>query len=122
VSMTPRLWRLALHCSVEELKARKAGKATGVMSWNAELVRALTFEVEVSSTRQETCCGAPQLEHDDDEWIGAKRAAELLRWGLRRVERHHTDLDGRKKAGKWFFRESVVREYAEALTHGRDFA
>ena len=119
MSLTPRLWRLCLWCAQEELNARRNGKTPGVQAWNAELVRALEMEVAVSSTRQQDCDGQPNCHCEHDDWIGSVAAAQILGWNIRDVQRKSADLDGRKFAGKWRFRESAVLQYAEGLTNGR---
>jgi hypothetical protein len=85
--------------------------------WLVKLIRRLELEVAVSSSRHEWDCVDSESEHDD--WIGTADAARLLGWHPRQVQRRHADLNGRKVSGKLVFRESVVREYAEALTNER---
>jgi hypothetical protein len=121
--LTPRLLRLALWCARQELDARRAGKPPGVQPWNAELVRALELELAVSRSRQSA--EADDACSDHDEWISTREAARLLRWDMRRVQRHASDLDGRRcrcGLGGLIFRAPAVREYAEELTDGRDIA
>lgn len=119
--MNPRLWRFALWCAAEELRARHAGKLPGVQPWNAELVRALELELAVSSTRHESACSAEQSDYDDDDPIGTLDAARLLGWSMRRVQRHAGDLDGHAVGGRLVFQRTTVIEYREAM-NGRDIA
>jgi hypothetical protein len=124
VSLDERLLRLALHCSEQELQARRHGKPPGVQPWNAELLRALELELAVSLSRprQDEGDTVSRFSHDD-EWIDTRRAAAILGWTPRQVQRRTADLEGRKPGGHALvFRESVVREYAGSLTDARDTA
>jgi hypothetical protein len=120
VTLTARHLGLALWCAEQVRESRATGKRVPgpLLPWNSELVRTLEVEVAVSRTRQENDCEKQESRHDV-AWIGAALAASILGWDLRQVQRRATDLDGRKVAGRWIFRESVVREYAEGLTDER---
>jgi hypothetical protein len=109
--------RLALFCSEEELKARRNGKAPGLQSWNQELVTELANEVAMLSSRQSERPDPSDLNHESD-WIGSQQVSRILGWNIWTVQRRANDLDGRKVAGKYVFRESVVRDYADGLTDG----
>jgi hypothetical protein len=117
MTLTPRQWRHVLYCTAEELRERRAGKAPGVRPWNAELVRAVELELAVSLSGQENSTRAAELTYDDP--IGSEQAAAILCWHVRTVRRRWEDIGGKKVGRKLVFRESVVRQYAEALTDGR---
>lgn len=113
--------RQLLYCAAEELRARVRGKRPGPQPWLRDLVRRLELEVAVSSSRHDERCDLQLCEHEI-EWIGTTQAASVLGWHERHVQRRATDLDGQKVAGKWIFRATVVRNYAEALNDGRHSA
>jgi hypothetical protein len=117
MTLTLRVIRLALFCSEEELKARRKGKPPGLADWNHEVVAELAREVAMLSSQQSEQCGQSDLENESD-WIGSQQVSRILGWNIWTVQRRANDLDGRKVAGKYVFRESAVRDYAEALTDG----
>jgi hypothetical protein len=109
-----------MYCCNEELTARRNGKIPGPQAWNHEVIRALQHAYTLSQSRHESNCEKEELTHDD--WIGSEQAAEILGWNVRKVQRHHRDLDGRKLGRAMRFRESVVREYLKEMNHGRTVA
>lgn len=113
---------LVLYCCSAELRARRRGKPPGVGRRLDSLVRRLELEVAVSRSRQESEGVETDSGYDDDEWIGTREAARLLRWNVRKVQRRKADLDGREVAGQLIFPARAVREYDEALTDGRNLA
>lgn len=74
--------------------------------------RRLAAAVEVSSRRQSAAVVREELGVSR---IGTRQAATLLGWGVRRTQRHASDLGGELVADRLTFDERTVREYAEAL-------
>jgi hypothetical protein len=117
VSLTPRLWGLALRCAQQELDARAQGKAPGgVQPWNAELIRALELELAVSRSGHRDL-GAEQ-DWDPQEWLTAAEAAGELGMSKRQVTRIANGLGGRIIGGRWLFPTSTVREHREGRQDG----
>ncbi|MDX6307026.1 MAG: hypothetical protein QOI06_72 [Nocardioidaceae bacterium] len=118
MSVTLRIFRLALFCSEEELKVRRNGKAPGLQPWNHEVVTELAREVALLSSQQSAVPDSSELDHESTDWIGSQQVSSIIGWNIWTVQRRASDLDGRKVAGKYVFRESVVRDYADGLTDG----
>ena len=117
MTLTPRHLRNAIYCATQELIARENGTAAANARphpWNGELIRALELELAVSAAGQED--SADQSSSNHEHWIGSEQTAGILGWNVRTVRRHRNDLGGRKIGGALMFPESVVREYAAALT------
>lgn len=112
MALSQRHLRLALWCANQELLFRRTGQRLQrpVLSWNAELVKSL--ELELSSSRQDESDGVSLSDHEECIGIGTVEAARILGWGIRRVQRHAADLEGRKVSGKFVFPEAAVRDYA----------
>lgn len=123
MAVSPRALKFAIWCCEQELQGRIAGtRPGGVQPWLAEHLRALNLEYAVSHERQAQSDHESPCDHDD-EWISSRQAANILRWSPRTVQRRATDLEGWwLSPRKVVFRESLVREYAEALTNDRDTA
>ena len=115
MSFTEQQLRLLIYCTDQERLARNRGKVPGPQGWEDDLIEALAAELAVSPSGQQNGSGEGQLSHED-QWIGSEQAAAILGWHIRTLRRRYADLDGRKVAGSLVFRESTVREYAEALT------
>jgi hypothetical protein len=105
--------RQLAYCVSAVLRARR--RQNQVRSWLVDLDRRLTAEI-VSRARRGTVSAEPH----SDVWIGSPRAAEILGWSKRQVQRRAADLDGQIVAGRWLFRESTVHEYARGLGHKHD--
>jgi hypothetical protein len=120
MSLDERFLERALWCANQELHARRNGKHPGMLPWNAELVRALELELAVSRSRQDVVVGVQLSKHE--EWIITRDAAVILGWTARQVQRRASDLEGRKTSAGWIFPASVVHEYAEEMTNGRNIA
>jgi hypothetical protein len=110
--------RAACYCASEVLRGRRLG-GQPIPPWLRRLHQRLDTEVRMSRTRQEFDDAPAELD-THDSWIGSPEAAALLGWSLRRVQRRASDLDGRIIAGRYVFRESVVRRFAEELCHDGD--
>ena len=110
--------RQILYCVAEEHRARAAGKPPGVQPWLSRLLQRVELEVAMLSSRQSEQPATSDLDHASD-WIGSQQVSRILGWNIWTVQRRANDLDGRKVAGKYVFRESVVRDYAEGLKDGR---
>lgn len=116
--MTPRLWRLAIWCAEQELRGRKDGtRPGGVQAWNAELLRALQFQLDASQSGHEIGCAPAQS--GQDKWISARQAAVLVGLSKRQVNRLADDLEAEWWDGRRRFRKSRVLEYAEKRRSGR---
>lgn len=122
MSLTERQLEQAIWCAGQELGARRAGKPPGVRPWNAELIRALELELATASSSRQDGCRDPSDSDHEDQFIGSVRAARILGWTVRQVQRYAADLEAEKISGKLVFRTRNVIEYAEALTHARDSA
>ena len=110
--LTPRLLGLALWCADRELQGRRDGsRPGGVREWNAELVRALQFQLTLSQSRQSGSTGVQPSK--DDHWIGTRDAAAILGWPTRTVQRRAGDLEGRKTSAGWIFPACIVYEHAQ---------
>jgi hypothetical protein len=109
-AMTPRLFRLAIWCAEQELRGRRDGsRPGGVQPWNAELLRALQFQLDVSQAGRECDCGEPELV--SDKWLSARETAVVLGLSKRQVNRLAGDLDAEWWDGRRRFRESTVLDY-----------
>lgn len=76
----------------------------------------LDAEVRMSRARHESDSRTAQL--GSDQLIGVNEAADILGWTKRKVQRHATDLDGKRVAGQWVFSRSAVIEYLEGGSGG----
>lgn len=112
-----------LFCVAEVRRARATGKIPGnpQAAWLLRLLRRLELDVALSHTRHDDTADEPCSEHE--ALVGTREAATLLGWTTRKVQRHQTDLDGRKLAsGQLVFPANTVREYAEGLNDARTVA
>ena len=107
--------RAAYYCASEILRSRRLG-GQPIPAWLRRWHARLDAELKLSRTRQDFD-DAP-AESGQELWIGTPEAAALLGWSLRQVQRRATDLEGRIIAGRYVFRESTVRTYAEELRRG----
>ena len=57
------------------------------------------------------------LSHSNrgEELIGTRLAAAILGWGVRRVQRHAADLDGRRVGDRLVFRRAAVEDFKRHL-------
>jgi hypothetical protein len=76
------------------------------------LHRRLRNAVELSSRRQRE---ALRLKESEASKIGSRLAADILGWGVRRVQRHAADLGAERVGDRLVFDEQAVRDYAQAL-------
>jgi hypothetical protein len=104
----------AYAVAAEAVRTRVTRRAP-VPQWLQRHFQRLDLEVRVSRTRQESGCAGEELDEKDSRSIGTPEAAVILDWSTRKVQRRATDLDGQRVAGRWMFRESVVRDYGEAI-------
>lgn len=79
------------------------------------LYRRLDQAATLSRTRQETGCGAEQLE-----LIGSRLAAKILGWTQRQVQRRAADLDGQIVGGRLTFDRAAVLAYKAAENGGNE--
>jgi hypothetical protein len=109
--------RAAYYCASEILRSRRLG-GQPIPAWLRRWYARLDAELKLSRTRQDFDAPAAELAAAQDLWIGTPEAAALLGWSLRQIQRRATDLEGRIIAGRYVFRESTVRTYAEELRRG----
>ena len=106
--------RAAYYCASEILRSRRLG-GQPIPAWLRRWHARLDAELKLSRTRQDFDAPAAELEAAQDLWIGTPEAAALLEWSQRQVQRRAPDLQGQMVAGRYMFRESVVRAYKEGL-------
>lgn len=110
--MTEDEWEnRACYRLAAEAVRRKNLRREPIEAWLATLYDRLDIKVRMSRARQENGCPAAESEVNDS-WIGSPEAAAILGWSKRQVQRCAPDLDGQIVAGRWLFRESLVKEYA----------
>jgi hypothetical protein len=123
VGIPLRTLGFAIWCCEQELQGRIDGKRPGeVRPFIAEHLRALQLEFAVAHERQaQVDRGSPCT--NEGKWISTREAAAILGLSPRTVQRRAADFEGWwLSPRKVVFRESVVREYAEALNGARDSA
>jgi hypothetical protein len=110
--LTPAQLQQALYCCSQERDARHAGKVPGPQAWNDTLIEALARELaEMSSARQQSEGDQEQLKHET--WISTRQVAEMIGWGMRKIQRHSDKLGGRDIGGRLAFPLSVIRQHVE---------
>lgn len=106
------LWR-ARTCAIEARRARELGQVAGPIGWIDDTVAELDRELEdVSRVRQPDGGDLMQLPYDS-ELLTTREVAEMIGWGMRRIQRHSDQLGARKVSGRLLFPTSVIREHIE---------
>ncbi|WP_111510935.1 hypothetical protein [Mycobacterium kyogaense] len=77
-----------------------------------QAIRDLISAIAASGTPD--CAEPAHSDRDDDDWIGSRPAARILRCTPRRVRDIANDLGGRKTGRDWLFHRPTVIDYARS--------
>lgn len=112
--------RDCLFAVIEQRAALHRGKLVGPARRPDELIRKLFSELAaLSRTRQSEGIELRSFDHDDDERIGSREAAEMIGWNIRRVQRRRKQLGGEMVRGRIEFHKSTIWQHIEGAAHER---
>jgi hypothetical protein len=107
---------LVVNILISEL--RRAGRP--VSPWILAYGRRLNMQSVMSREGLHSDDAAAQSKSGPEILLGSGAAARILGLSTRQMSRIAGDLEGQKISNRWYYRRSVVVEYANAKEEKRD--